>query len=350
MNRCRMRAIVVEAAHVVGLRDVPVPSIGPGEALIRTAYAGICATDFGIVEGLIPNVCYPHIPGHEWSGIVADVGSPEDGGLVDQRVVGENFITCGRCAACRQGRWNACPESREVGFQLPGGYGEYFVTRASHLRVLPATVLLRDACLLEPTAVSVYAAKRTGIRSGDGVVIAGDGPIGLILLQLSLLQGASSVIVIGGREGRLALARTLGASATINYHRELDIASAVTSRQTQTDVAIEASGSPAALQAVFAVLGQSGRLGVVGDYAGQSVTLDPATIVHRNLMIIGSNASPGTWDTALRLAASGQVRLSPLISDAYPIEEWQTALDVARSHRSDAVKVVLSFGSPDLDA
>ncbi len=342
-----MRAIVIEAPHQVGFQTVPVPSIGKGEALIRTAYTGICATDFEIVEGRILRVQYPHIPGHEWSGTVAAVGSADDAALVGQRVVGENFITCGSCLACRQGKWNECPQSREVGFQLPGGYGEYFVTRASHLRVLPATVSFHAACLLEPTAVSVYAAERTGFRLGDGVVIVGDGPVGLILVQLALMKGASSVIVVGGREGRLALAKTLGAVATINYHREHDLVSAVRRLQAQTDVAIEASGSPRAFEAAFAILAPSGRLGVVGAYGGQTVTLDPSVIIHRNLTIVGSNASPGSWDAALALVASGRVQLEPLISGTYSLEEWEPALEAARSHRDDVIKVVLRVGSEE---
>jgi threonine dehydrogenase-like Zn-dependent dehydrogenase len=274
-------------------------------------------------------------------------GSPEDAGLVGRRVVGENFITCGRCAACRQGRWNECAQAREVGFQLPGGYGEYFVTRADHLRALPDTVSLREACLLEPTAVSVYAALRTGIRLGDAVLIIGDGPIGLIMAQLALHQGAGSVVMVGGREGRLALARTLGTSATINYHREVNLQRAIRGLQAQTDVAIEASGNPRALEDAFTLLGPGGRLGVVGDYAGQTVTLDPLTVVHRNLTIVGSNASPGTWDSALALVAAGRVHLSSLISESYGIEQWETALDVARSHRDNVIKVVLRLGGEE---
>lgn len=347
MQERNMQAIVFEAPHCVSLHTVDIPILCPGDVLVRTAFAGICATDFEILEGRIAHVRYPHIPGHEWSGTVAAVGSPDDEALLGQRVVGENFLTCGRCPACRQGRWNDCPESREVGFQLPGAYGEYFVTRASHVRVLPGTVSLREACLLEPTAVSVYAATRTGMHLGDAVLIIGDGPIGLVMVQLALLQGACRVVMIGGREGRLELARSLGASVTINYHRERDIAEAVRGVQEHTDIAIEASGNPQALEAAFALLGPRGRLSVVSDYAGRTVTLDATSIVHRNLTVMGSNASPGSWDTALALVTAARVHLSPLISHVYPLEGWQTALNVARSHRDDVVKVVISFGGEE---
>jgi 2-desacetyl-2-hydroxyethyl bacteriochlorophyllide A dehydrogenase len=347
MQQHDMQAIVFEAPHRISRRTVAIAPIYPGDVLVRTAFAGICATDFEILEGRIAHVRYPHIPGHEWSGTVAAVGSPGDEDLLGQRVIGENFMTCGRCPACRQGRWNDCLQSREVGFQLPGAYGEYFVTRASHVRVLPGTVSLREACLLEPTAVSVYAASRTGMRLGDAVLIIGDGPIGLIMVQLALLQGARSVVMVGGRDGRLELARTLGAGATVNYHRERDIVGAVRGVQEQTDVAIEASGNPQALEAAFALLGPRGRLSVVGDYAGRTVTLDATSIVHRNLTIVGSNASPGSWDTALALVAAARVRLLPLITHAYPLERWETALDTARSHGDDVIKVVISFGGEE---
>src|SRR5689334_15914763 len=95
-----MQANVVDVPHQISVRTVLVASLSPGDALIRTAYAGICATDFAILEGRLPRVRYPHIPGHEWSGVVEAVGSGADGALVGCRVVGHNFLTCGRCPAC----------------------------------------------------------------------------------------------------------------------------------------------------------------------------------------------------------------------------------------------------------
>src|SRR5690242_1873948 len=99
-----MKAIVVDAPHQISLRTVPVAPVSPGDALIRTAFAGICATDVEILDGHLPRIRYPHIPGHEWSGVVEAVGSGADEALVGCRVVGHNFLTCGRCPACHQGK------------------------------------------------------------------------------------------------------------------------------------------------------------------------------------------------------------------------------------------------------
>lgn len=338
-----MRAVVVETPNHVRLRTLPVPQVGPGEVLIRTAYAGICATDFEIIEGRIAHIRYPHIPGHEWSGTVEAVGDPSDASMIGARVVASNFITCGRCPACHQGRWNDCVQAKEIGFDLPGGYGECFVTRTDLLRPISAAIAAREACLIEPTAVCVYAVERAHIHMGDSVVIIGDGPIGLISVQLAHLQGAGHIIVIGGRDSRLALARSLGADETINYHHEPDIVAAVKRHQQLTDVALEVSGSPTAFENAFEMLGTGGRLAVVGDYSNQTVRIDPTSIVHRNLTMIGSKASPGTWDTALALVAAGHVQLHPLITDVYPLEEWETAIATARSHRDGVIKVVIEY-------
>ena len=338
-----MAAIVVDEPHSMCLRTLPMPKPGPGEALIRTAYTGICATDFEILEGRIPRIRYPHVPGHEWSGIVEAVGGGEDLYLMGKAVVGENFQTCGRCPACHEGKWNQCLDAREVGFDFPGGYAQYFVTRAGSLRELPPTIALREACLIEPTAVCVYAVERVDVRFGDHVMIIGDGPIGLLCLQLSLLRGAGRVTVVGGHDARLAVARSLGAALALNYHREPGVAEAMR-YVAPVDVVIEASGSPAALETAFDVAAMGGRLGVVGDYAGASVRLDAGSIVHRNLVVAGSNASPGTWDRAIRLVASDRVRLAPLISSVFPLEMWETAWNHARQKHSGTIKVVLSLG------
>lgn len=125
-----MKALVVEKVGRVRWRDWPTPGeISPGEALIRTTCVGLCATDLALIRGEIVRGAFPKVLGHEWSGVVEQVGHSEDETLVGMRVVGENHLTCLRCPACREGRWNACPEALEVGFELPGGYAQHFVTR-----------------------------------------------------------------------------------------------------------------------------------------------------------------------------------------------------------------------------
>ncbi len=345
MTTQTIEAVCVDGPDQVSLRTLPMPALTAGDVLIQTSYVGICATDFKIIAGLVSRLRYPIIPGHEWSGIVAAAGSKADQHLVGQRVVAENFLTCGHCAACRQGHWNECPEAREVGFELPGGYSSYFVTRASLVRVLPDSVGLREACMIEPTAVATYAVERSNVRVGDRAVIFGDGPIGLLCLQLVCLHGAQEIIVVGGDEARLNVARSLGADITINFLQEENVTAAIKKHHPTTDVAIEASGSLKALHDAFGVLGFGGRLSIVSSYTEHDFHLDPLSIVQRNLTIVGSVASPGTWDTAIALVAARRVKIAPLVSAVYPIADWAAALDAARTHKDGAVKVALSFGN-----
>ena len=337
-----MKALVVEDIDQLAWRDWPDPSeLRPGEALIRTAYVGLCATDLALIHGEIRRGAFPKVLGHEWSGTVARVSSAAEEHWIGRRVVGENHITCMGCPACREGHWNTCPHAQEVGFELPGGYGEYFVTQISHLHTLPDSVSLEEATLMEPLSVALYGMERAELRAGERVAVFGDGPIGLLCVQLAQTVGASEVILIGGRPGRLDLGARLGASKTMNYHQvNAGLGNALLDRFGPVDVCVEASGSIAALEAGLYGLSFDGRMVVLGDYGKHKWTMAPSILLHKNGKIIASNANAGTWHRALTLVATGRVQLKELVSAVFSIEEYRAAFDLAE-HSSDAVKVVL---------
>lgn len=337
-----MKALVVEKVGRLRWRDWPTSrEIGPGEALIRTTCVGLCATDLALIRGKIVRGGFPKVLGHEWSGVVEQVGRPEDEVLVGMRVVGENHLTCLRCPACREGRWNACPEAQEVGFELPGGYAQRFVTRTSHLHVLPDGLSPEEAALIEPLAVSLYGMERTGVRAGERVGVFGDGPIGLLCVQVARCMGASEVILLGGRSGRLALGVRLGASEGVNYHEVHGaLGEALRSRFGRMEVCMEASGSVRGLEAALAWLGFDGRIGVLGDYGEEGLSIRPTEWIRRNVQLVASNATAGTWDRAMALATSRVIRLKELVSAVFPIEQYEEAFALAEG-RSDAAKVVL---------
>lgn len=340
-----MKALVVEEVGRIRWREWPAPDhVGPGEALIRTTCVGLCATDLSLIRGRILRGAFPKILGHEWSGVVERVGSPRDGALVGMRVVGENHLTCLRCAACREGRWNGCPEALEVGFEQPGGYAQRFVTRTSHLHVLPDGLPSEEAALIEPLAVSLYGMERTQVRAGERVAVLGDGPIGLLCVQIAGHMGASEVILVGGRPGRLALGTRLGASQGISYHEiEGSLGEHLRDRFGGMDVCVEASGNIRGLEAALEWIAFDGRIGILGEYGADTLSIRPADLIHRNVKVMASNATAGTWDRAIVLAAGGVVRLSELVSEVFPMERYGEAFALVEG-RSNAVKVVLQHG------
>jgi L-gulonate 5-dehydrogenase len=173
----------------------------------------------------------------------------------------------------------------------------------------------------------------------------GDGPIGLILALLLRRQGVPDLWLLGGREGRLAAARELGAGRTMNYHTfGQDLASSVLRAAGEAfPVVIEASGSPAAMQASLDLAAVGGRIGVVGDYGLGRADFPWNHLLHRELELVGSNASAGAWDEAVRLAVEDKLPLGRLVTHRLPASRFLEGVELTRRRGDDLIKVVLEW-------
>ncbi len=322
-----MRAIVNSGPNRLELKELPLPEPKAGEVRIRTAACGICATDLHMVSGW-DRITYPIIPGHEWSGIIDAVGSGVDTRWLGRQCVGENILADGG----------------EVGFEHPGGYGEYFVTEAENLRFLPESYSLTEATLIEPLAVCVRGIKRLRLEDRSSAIIFGDGPIGLLMLWLLRRNKVTRILLVGGRDTHLKLAEELGAEVTLNYHESGDklvgeIQKVMPSGFTNV---VEASGSQSALRACLEVARNKGKVLVIGEYGQARLDLAANQLLLRELELIGSNASEGAWDEAVRLATAGDIPLTELISNTVPAPEFEKGMELARNSR-DNIKVVLKW-------
>ncbi|MCC6442666.1 MAG: zinc-binding dehydrogenase [Armatimonadetes bacterium] len=323
-----MKAIVNTAPDRLEWLDLPLSQPGPGEVRIRTGACGICATDLAMIAGW-ERTGFPSVPGHEWAGTVDKAGEGVSDSLVGRRCVAENVLSDGG----------------EVGFEHPGGYGEYLITEASRVHPLPGDFPLAAGVLIEPLAVCVRALRR--LRSGfeEPVLIFGDGPIGLILLMLLARQGVRQSVLVGGRPHRLSLAAEIGASQTWNYHDMGD--SRIDSIKGQAGgefpTVIEASGSARAMEAAMEIVETSGRILVVGDYGQAQAAFLWNRIIHREIEMIGSNASTGAWPEAVRLAAGGELPLERLISHCLPARRFEKGMALLRNDPQSVLKVVLEW-------
>lgn len=322
-----MNAILNTGPGRLEWQEVPTPEPGPGQVRIRTTACGICATDLEMIDGW-ERTGYPATPGHEWSGWIDAVGSGVEPVLVGRPCVAENVLADGG----------------EVGFEHPGGYGEFLLTEARNLHLLPDAMPLTAAALIEPLAVCVRAVRRWQICDCSAALILGDGPIGLLLTALLRHQGIARVVLVGGRPARLALARELGAAEVVDYHQVGDDLAAVLSDLPGGPFpnVVEASGSAAAAEAATLAIAPGGRVLVVGDYAGARAAFPWNRVLHRELTLIGTNASAGAWPEAVALATSGIVSLKYLVSMAYPAACFAEAMETVRQRR-DLVKVVLTW-------
>ena len=323
-----MKAIANTGPDRLEMVELPLPQPGPGQVRIRSGVCGICATDLLMVAGW-SRTGYPAIPGHEWAGTVDAVGPGVSPGLSGQRCVADNILSDGG----------------EVGFEHPGGYGEYFITEASGVRLLPEDFPLVQAALAEPLCVCLHALRRLRPRDLPRALVMGDGPVGLLFLLLLRRAAVPEVVVVGGRVGRLALARALGASLVMDY-RDLgdDLARGIRAASGGLFPAmLEASGAPQAVAASLHLVENAGRILVLGDYAGARANFSWNDLLHHEIQLIGSNTGAGAWDEAVEILKHKELPLEHLISHRFPAERFPEAFDLARSRREDVVKIVLEW-------
>jgi len=239
---------------------------------------------------------------------------------------------------------NVLADGREVGFEHPGGYGEYLITEAAKVQVLPSGFSPAAATLIEPFAVCVRGLRRLRLTAERRALVIGDGPIGLLLVMLLGRMTVDEICLVGGRATRLTLAEELGAGSTLNYHDAgSDLACAVKVRFGDPfPAAIEASGSSAAMDAALDLAGHGGKILVVGDYGDARATMAWNHLLHHEIELIGTNASADAWPEAVRFACEESLPLDRLVSHRLPVERFEEGVELVRNCR-DAVKVVLEW-------
>jgi len=338
-----MKAAVLYGVRDLRLEDVPKPEISDNEVLIRVNASGICGTDIHIYRGEWKTNT-PIILGHEFSGVIADVGREVKGLNIGDPVVAEPNIPCGSCYFCRMSERNYfCENLEATGVTVNGAFAEYVKIVASNVYRLPKRYNLDEAALIEPLACCVRGIDQAEIKAGDTVAIIGAGPVGLILLQLALQSGASMVIQTDMEDSRLSLAKELGADHTINVTKEDPIESIKELTDGYgVDVAIEAVGKPEAITQAMRATRRGGKLVIFGVSPEDAVwKVRPFELYDKELTIKTSYRSPYTFQRAVKIAVSGRVRLKPLISHVFKLDDIHRAFEVAEKRLEGAVKVLV---------
>lgn len=330
-----MKAVMKMARGVgnIELREIDEPQAGVGQVKIKVRAAGICGTDLHIYKDEFRSVP-PVVLGHEVSGEVVEIGAGVEieGVEIGGRVTTETyFSTCGICAYCRTGHNNLCLNRRSIGSAVNGGFTQYVVVPAQNIHRLPENVDFQAGALTEPLACVVHGVLTTPtVSPGDVAVIAGPGAIGLLALQVVKAAGAR-VVMLGTDSdlARLELARELGADYVVNVQQEepLSLIQEISSEGLGADVVYECSGAGAAARQLLDLVRRRGRYVQIGLF-GQPVAWDLDQLCFKELVATGSNASvPSAWRRALQLMQAEVVRTAPLITDVFPVTEWQTAFD-----------------------
>jgi len=334
--RIAERAVVIEAPGRHGMRERPAPSPGADEVVVRVAYTGVCRTDLDVLDGELDYYRtgagrFPIVPGHEYSGIVGDLGESVSKDLkIGDRVVGECILGCGVCASCTAGLPAECPNRRETGvLNKDGAYATRLVLPAASVHRVPHGTSLRSAALTEPVAVAVKAVRLLEVAPGEQTCVVGGGPIGQLAAQTLRAQGAQ-VTLIDRDEKRLRLAAELDISTASRIEcPELSHAGAI----------IEATGNADVLPPLVAGAHREARICLVGLPHRPLSELAPDVNPNGRRVFGSLGSDPRDWPVALELIASGRIELGALTASVEPLESYQRAWE--RCRRGERIKQLL---------
>lgn len=319
-----MKAAVIYGKKDVRIEEVQEPKVSPGKVKVKVAWAGICGSDLhayhhglGVAyeEHPISKRKVPLILGHEFAGVVTEVGEGVTNVSVGDKVAVEPNLYCGQCTYCRRGDYHICSVSNAgfLGLADDGGFAEYVVADAKHFHKLPEKMSLEEGALVEPTAVCYHAVKYSGLKVGDTVAIFGAGPIGQLLLLCANAAGASKTFVVDLSEERLAKAKELGATEVINPAKENVEEKIFAMTAEGVDVAFEAAGAQPTFTSSLNVLKKKGMLMVVAGYAGE-VTMDPNALLFKEATIRFSLAYANEFPTVIELIAEGKLDVKRVVT------------------------------------
>ena len=321
-----MKAVVIEKPGVITVTDVPEPTVGPDDVLIKVGACGICGTDLHIAAGEFPPTPYPIVPGHEFAGEVVAVGSAVSGIAEGARVTVDPSLYCGQCHFCRMGKGNLCLNWGAIGDTVNGGFAEYVSVPAANAYILPDELSYREGALVEPVACAVHGINVLAPNLGDTCLIVGAGTMGLILLQLVLRAGAVRVSVLDLNAQRLERAKALGATST-----STDLPSLMEQDPLGFDCVIDATGSPKAVEGAFTAVKRGGKLLIFGVAAEDArVTISPFRIYNDEITILGSMAILNSFGPSIDLVASGIIDAKALLTNVLPLDDFAKGLDLVR--------------------
>ena len=334
-------AAVWHSKGEVRLEEKTLRDLKPGEVLLRVKAAGICGTDLHLIEGKYPGCFPPVVPGHEFSGIIEAAGDVSDEWLVGKRVGADSYVGCGECVFCLQKERQLCEKGvRELGVHLDGGWAEYLILPKENIYFLADSVLFEEAgagCILNCTMAAI---EKIGVCAGDFVLILGDGPSSLIMIQLAKLKGAEIAVVTGHRDKRLGLAAELGADKTINTHTE-DIESCIEKYGREPDVVIDAVGRSETLNQALRLVRKKGRIHLFGLPEGSLAGLEMEHFIFKEIFLTSSTGNPALWQTSAMYLAKGWLQVKPLISHRVKLEEIVSAIDFIKTNSKEIVKAVI---------
>jgi L-iditol 2-dehydrogenase len=344
-----MKALLLAKYGHLEMTEMPQPSPGSDEVLVRVAACGICGSDVHGYDGSSGRRIPPIVMGHEAAGVVAAVGSDVRTFKEGDRVTFDSTIYCGACGPCQRGEVNLCDRRQVLGvscgdYRRAGAFAEFVSVPARIAYRLPDALSFAEASMLEAVAVAVHAVSLAEISRGTTALVVGAGTIGLLTLQALKAAGCKQVLIADVDNSRLALAETLGASEILNAGKDLVAEVLGRTGGAGVDVAIEAVGRNETVNACIDSVRKGGTVVLVGNISPE-VTISLQKVVTRQIRLQGSCASAGEYPQAIEWMASGAIRVKPLITAIAPLEQGPQWFERLHAREPNLMKVVLTPGT-----
>src|SRR5713101_7538653 len=311
-----MKVLLLSKYRHLELADLPEPTAGPGEVLIRVAACGICGSDVHGYDGSSGRRIPPIVMGHEAAGSIAGVGEGVAGFTKGDRVTFDSTIYCGACSHCCRGEVNLCDRRQVLGvscsdYRRAGAFAEFVAVPSRIVYRLPDSLSFAEAAMLEAVAVAIHAVSLAQVSPDSTALVVGAGMIGLLVVQALRVAGCSRVLVADIDHTRLKLAQDVGATEVLSAEAGLMEQVSHLTSGAGVDVAVEAVGRNETVGAAIESVRKGGTVVLVGNISPE-ITLPLQKVVTRQIRLQGSCASAGEYTQAMALLASGAIHVKPL--------------------------------------
>jgi len=321
-----MKALLLSEYKKLNVVEMPTPEIGEDEVLVRVRACGICGSDIHGYDGSTGRRIPPLVMGHEAAGVIERAGSAVEGFKAGDRVTFDSTVSCGRCDFCRQGQINLCDNRTVLGvscgdYRRHGAFAEYVSVPARILYKLPDSLPFERAALIEAVSIAVHAVSRHLPKPDEAVLVVGSGMIGVLVIQVLREKGCRNIIAVDVDDDKLALAKRVGATRTVNG-KDIDVPARIrelTGGQ-GADASFEVVGHGSTVVNAIRSLRKGGTVVLIGNLSPK-VEIPLQEVVSREISVLGSCASSGEIPECIDLLARGAVDVDPLISLKAPLNE-----------------------------
>lgn len=341
MEKTMLQQVMTEPGKIE-FREIPIPSVGSDQVLLKVQYIGICGSDIHVFHGEHPFTKYPVTQGHEVSCQVVELGENVRDLKVGQKVTVEPQVVCGKCYPCRHGKYNLCEELKVMGFQTTGTASTFFVVDKEKITPLPDSFSYEDGAMIEPLAVAVHAVKRVGDVKGLNIVVIGAGPIGNLVAQVAKGMGAAKVMITDVSDFRLDLAVKCGIDVAFNT-RSKDFGEAMLEvfGPDKADVIYDCAGNDITMGQAIKHARKGSQIILVAVYAGMA-NVDLAVLNDHELDLNTTMMyRHEDYVDAIALVEKGLINLELLRTKTFAFREYLDAYKYIDENRETSMKILV---------